>query len=67
MRTRCGTGKCRYDSRLEAAQALQSCREKQREERAYYRCKHCGGWHLTSQDPATVGLVWSPERGVEYQ
>ena len=31
-------------------------RKKRKEKRAYY-CSHCGGWHLTSQDYATLKSI----------
>lgn len=61
---RCRTGKRRYTTAVEAVQALQTCEENGRDEKACYQCKHCEGYHLTSQDPASIGLAWSPEKGV---
>lgn len=57
-RNPCETGKRRYGNQIEAMQALQRCRELGRYERGYYQCERCGFWHLTSQDPSTIGLTW---------
>lgn len=59
-----GRRKVIHADELAAMQALHRCREQGRDEKAYYPCKRCGGWHLTSQDPATIGMTWSPTKGV---
>ena len=45
------TRKIRYRTKLDAKLALastQRSRNPRREERRYYRCPACKGWHLTS-------------------
>ncbi len=54
----CETGKRRYNNQIEAMQALKRCKELGRFERGYYQCEGCGFWHLTSQNPSTIGLTW---------
>ena len=60
---RCPKGKRRYVSEVEAMQEAHRCDLKGRPERFYYRCEYCGWWHLTSQDPETIGLVWIEKTG----
>lgn len=50
----CPTGKKRWGTRKRAKQALKECKRNsyaghRREEKAAYRCPHCGGFHLTSK------------------
>lgn len=47
-RTLCG--KLRLPTEAAALRALQSCRRAGRNEKRTYRCKACGGWHLTSKE-----------------
>ena len=42
------TGKKRYDTQHAAARAVQHIGLKL----GIYRCRHCGGWHLTSRKRA---------------
>lgn len=39
--------KNRYASRAEAEEAIEWCAAQGRRGLSYYRCEHCGGWHLT--------------------
>jgi len=52
-RGKCETGKLRFQSRLEAMIALADTGKdgasNRRSEKSFYRCPHCFGWHLTSQ------------------
>lgn len=56
-RRRCA--KKRYRQRGDALIALWKCglkaerdlKSDKRQERRAYQCPHCGGWHLTSQEP----------------
>lgn len=54
VHSRCSkTGKQRYYDQLEAMIALQSTFQTdkgKRQERRFYRCPFCRGWHLTSQE-----------------
>lgn len=55
-RDRTCRGKLRYADQHAALQALASCMlanwrgEPKRRELRAYECRHCGGWHLTSQE-----------------
>lgn len=47
------TGKLMYADRRQAQTALGKLRQRRaghKTERAYYQCRHCGSWHLTSMD-----------------
>lgn len=62
MRTsRCAkSGKVRYRTSLDAKIALAKThrsRKPKRDEKRYYRCPYCDGWHLTSKE-------WKPNKGV---
>lgn len=48
-RTCSATGKIRYEDEQSAAAALLECMRQGRTEAAYYPCKACKGYHLTSQ------------------
>lgn len=43
-------GKVRLGTEAEALRALRSCQRQCRREKRAYRCKACGGWHLTSKE-----------------
>lgn len=59
--------KIRYESEAAAREGLLECQRNGREEKAYYGpCKDCGGYHLTSQDPATIGIAWTEKKGVYH-
>jgi CO dehydrogenase/acetyl-CoA synthase alpha subunit len=54
--SRCDTGKVRYPNELEAGKALKRAAagrhqrgELNHVERRFYRCRRCGGFHLSSQ------------------
>jgi hypothetical protein len=49
-----GCGRRRYRDRVAAQLALASCGRRRhsrraRDERRVYECRHCNGWHLTSE------------------
>ena len=47
VRARSCERKNRYASRSEAEEAIEWCAAQGRRGLSYYRCEHCGGWHLT--------------------
>jgi hypothetical protein len=47
---RCPTRKVRYPSQIDAKLALVRTRAKDRDEKRYYYCRQCGGYHLTSKE-----------------
>ena len=48
MRLKACESKNRYRSRTEAEEAIASCAEYGTTGLHCYKCKYCGGWHLTS-------------------
>jgi hypothetical protein len=49
----CTTGKIGWVSKAAAKRGLKQARRQGRHIKAVYLCKHCNGWHLTSQVPRT--------------